>query len=92
MIKYDGGVEFHGTKIDLVTELTLIMKRMVEKGVLDRNEVNLVVETVFTPIGEIHKQVEESVKSMSDFDKFMMRMMTGIDADEVASHSVPTDN
>ena len=92
MIKYDGGLEFYGTKVDLITELTLIMRRMVKKGVLDRNEVNLVVETVFTPMDEIRKQVDESVKNMSGFDKFMMRMMTGIDADEVASHSTPTDN
>ena len=74
MIKYDGGLEFHGTKIDLITELTIIMKRMVAKGVLDRDDVDAVVETVFTPIDEIHRQVEENVKNMSDAD----RMLFGI--------------
>lgn len=31
MIKYDDGCEFSGTKIDLISELTVIMKRMVER-------------------------------------------------------------
>ncbi len=75
MIKYDGGLEFHGTKIDLITELTIIMKRMVAKGVLDRDAVNMVVETVFTPMDEINRQVEENVKSMSDADKLLFGIL-----------------
>ena len=74
MIKYDGGLEFHGTKIDLITELTIIMKRMVVKGVLDRDDVDMVIKTVFTPMDEIHRQVEENLKNMSDAD----RMLFGI--------------
>ena len=75
MIKYDGGLEFQGTKIDLITELTIIMKRMVAKGVLDRDEVNLVVETVFTPMDEIHKQVDENIRNMSDADKLLFGIL-----------------
>lgn len=74
MIKYDGGLEFQGTKIDLITELTIIMKRMVAKGVLDRDDVDMVIKTVFTPMDEIHRQVEENVRNMSDAD----RMLFGI--------------
>lgn len=74
MIKYDGGLEFQGTKIDLITELTIIMKRMVAKGVLDRDDVDVVVKTVFMPMDEIHKQIDENVKNMSDAD----RMLFGI--------------
>lgn len=75
MIKYDGGLEFQGTKIDLITELTIIMKRMVAKGVLDRDEVNMVVETVFTPMDEIHKQVNENIRNMSDADKLLFGIL-----------------
>lgn len=75
MIKYDGGLEFQGTKIDLITELTIIMKRMVAKGVLDRDEVNMVVETVFTPMDEIHKRVNENIRNMSDADKLLFGIL-----------------
>lgn len=75
MIKYDGGLEFHGTKIDLISELTIIMKRMVAKGVLDRDDVDMVVKTVFTPMDEIHRQIEADFKNMSDADKLLFGIL-----------------
>ena len=92
MIRYDGGLEFRGTKVDLICELIVIMKKMVERGVLDDSDIDLLVTTVRMPMKDIQAANKKFVEDMSDFDKFMMRMMTGIDADEVASHSTPTDN
>jgi hypothetical protein len=88
MIKYDGGLEFRGTKIDLISELTVIMKRMVEKGVLDDGDLDLLVKTVKMPMGDIQAENKKMVDDMSEFDKFMMKLFTGLDADEIASIGV----
>ena len=85
MIKYDGGCEFSGTKIDLISELTVIMKRMVEKGVLDDESVDLLVKIVKMPMEDIQAETKRAVADMSEFDEFMMHMLTGIDADKIAS-------
>ena len=86
MIKYDGGCcEFSGTKIGLISELTVIMKRMVKKGVLDDGDLDLLVKTVKMPMGEIRAESKRAVEDMSEFDKFMMKLITGIDADKIAS-------
>ena len=86
MIKYDGGCcEFSGTKIDLISELTVIMKRMVEKGVLDDGDLDLLVKIVKMPMGEIRAECKRAVEDMSEFDKFMMKLIAGIDADKIAS-------
>ena len=88
MIKYDGGCEFSGTKIDLISELTVIMKRMVENGVLDDYDIDLLVKTVKMPMGDIQAENKKMVDDMSEFDKFMMKLFTGLDADEIASIGV----
>ena len=88
MIKYDGGLEFQGTKIDLISELTVIMKRMVEKGVLDDGDLDLLVKTVKMPMGDIQAESKKMVDDMSEFDKFTMKLFTGLDADEIASMEV----
>lgn len=88
MIKYDGGCEFSGTKIDLISELTVIMKRMVERGVLDDDDIDLLVKTVKMPMEEIQAENKKSVENMSEFDKLMMKLITGIDADKIASMEV----
>ena len=88
MIKYDGGLEFRGTKIDLISELTVIMKRMVEKGVLNDGDIDLLVKTVKMPMEEIQAENKRAVEDMSEFDKFMMKLFTGLDADEIASIGV----
>lgn len=88
MIKYDGGCEFSGTKIDLISELTVIMKRMVEKGVLDDYDIDLLVRTVKMPMEDIQAENKRAVEDMSEFDKLMMKLITGIDADKIASMEV----
>lgn len=89
MIKFDvGGCEFSGTKIDLISELTVIMKRMVEKGVLDDDSIDLLVKTVKKPMKEIQAENRKSVEEMSEFDKFLMHMFTGIDPNKIASMEV----
>lgn len=88
MIKYDGGCEFSGTKIDLISELTVIMKRMVEKGVLDDYDIDLLVKTAKMPMEEIQAENKRAVEDMSEFDKLMMKLITGIDADKIASMEV----
>lgn len=89
MIKYDGGCcEFSGTKIDLISELTVIMKRMVEKGVLDDGDIDLLVKTVKMPMEDIQAENKGVVEDMSEFDKLMMKLITGIDADKIASMRV----
>jgi len=89
MIKYDGGCcEFSGTKIDLISELTVVIRRMVEKGVLDDYDLDLLVKTVKMPMGDIQAENKKMVDDMSEFDKFMMKLFTGLDADEIASIGV----
>ncbi len=89
MIKFDGGCcEFSGTKIDLISELTVIMKRMVEKGVLDDYDIDLLVKTVKMPMEDIQTENKRAVEDMSEFDRFMMKLITGIDADKIASMEV----
>ena len=85
MIKYDGGCEFSGTKINLISELTVIMKRMVEKGVLDDDDIDLLVKTVKMPMKDIHAENRRAIEDMSESDKFLMKLLTGIDADKIAS-------
>ena len=62
MIKYDGGCEFSGTKIDLISELTVIMKRMVENGVLDDYDIDLLVKTVKMPMEEIQAENKRTIE------------------------------
>ena len=88
MIKYDGGCEFSGTKIDLISELTVIMKRMVEKGVLADESIDLLVKTVKMPMEDIQAENKRAIADMSEFDRFMMKLITGIDADKIASMEV----
>lgn len=88
MIKYDGGCEFSGTKIDLISELTVIMKRMVEKGVLDDDDIDLLVKTVKMPMGDIQAESKRAVEDMSEFDKLLMKLFTGVDVDKIASMEV----
>ena len=88
MIKYDGGCEFSGTKIDLISELTVIMKRMVEKGVLDDGDIDLLVKTVKMPMEEIQAENKRAVEDMSELDKLLMKLFTGVDADKIASMAV----
>jgi len=86
MIKYDGSCcEFSGTKIDLISELTVVIRRMVEKDVLDDGDLDLLVKTVKMPMGDIRAENKKSVENMSEFDRFMMKLITGIDADKIAS-------
>ena len=86
MIKYDGGCcEFSGTKIDLISELTVIMRRMVEKGVLDDGDLDLLVKIVKMPMEDVQAENKRAVEDMSEFDKLMMKLITGIDADKIAS-------
>lgn len=88
MIKYDGGLEFRGTKIDLISELTVIMKRMVEKGVLDDGDLDLLVKTVKMPMEDIQAENKRAIEDMSEFDKLLMKLLTGVDADKIASMAV----
>lgn len=88
MIKFDGGCEFSGTKIDLISELTVIMKRMVEKGVLDDYDIDLLVKTVKMPMEDIQAENKRAVEDMSEFDKLLMKLFTGVDADKIASMEV----
>lgn len=89
MIKYDGGCcEFSGTKIDLISELMVIMKRMVEKGVLDDGDIDLLVKTVKMPMEDIQAEAKKAFEDMSEFDKLLMKLLTGIDADKIASMEV----
>lgn len=89
MIKFDGGCcEFSGTKIDLISELTVIMKRMVEKGVLDDYDIDLLVKTVKMPMEDIQAENKRTIEDMSEFDRFMMKLIAGIDADKIASMRV----
>lgn len=89
MIKFDGGCcEFSGTKIDLISELTVIMKRMVEKGVLDDDDIDLLVKTVKMSMEDIQAENKRTIEDMSEFDKLMMKLFTGIDADKIASMMV----
>ena len=89
MIKYDGSCcEFSGTKIDLISELTVVIRRMVEKDVLDDGDLDLLVKTVKMPMGDIRAENKKSVENMSEFDKFLMKLFTGIDADKIASMEV----
>ena len=89
MIKYAGGCcEFSGTKIDLISELTVIMKRMVEKGVLDDYDIDLLVKTVKMPMGDIQAESKKMVDDMSELDKLLMKLFTGVDADKIASMMV----
>ena len=88
MIKYDGGCEFSGTKIDLISELTVIMKRMVEKGVLDDGDIDLLVKTVKMPMEEIQAENRRAIEDMSELDKLLMKLFTGVDADKIASMKV----
>lgn len=85
MIKYDGGCEFRGTKIDLISELTVIMKRMIEEGVLDDESIDLLVKTVKMPMKEIQAENKKAFENMSEFDKLLMKLFTGVDADKIAS-------
>lgn len=85
MIKYDGGCEFSGTKIDLISELTVIMKRMVERGVLDDESIDLLVKTVKMPIEDIQAENKRAIEDMSELDKLLMKLFTGVDADKIAS-------
>lgn len=89
MIKFDGGCcEFSGTKIDLISELTVIMKRMVEKGVLDDYDIDLLVETVKMSMEDIQAETKKAFEDMSEFDKLLMKLFTGVDADKIASMRV----
>lgn len=88
MIKYDGGCEFSGTKIDLISELTVIMKRMVERGVLDDGDIDLLVETVKMPMEDIQAENKRTIEDMSEFDKLLMKLFTSVDADKIASMEV----
>lgn len=88
MIKYDGGCEFSGTKIDLISELTVIMKRMVEKGVLDDGDLDLLVKTVKMPMEDIQAENKRAIEDMSELDKLLMKLFTGVDADKIASMAV----
>jgi hypothetical protein len=89
MIKYDGGgCEFSGTKIDFISELTVIMKRMVEKGVLDDYDIDLLVKTVKMPREDIQAENKKLVENMSEFDKLLMKLFTGIDANKIVSMEV----
>ena len=88
MIKYDGGCEFSGTKIDLISELTIIMKRMVERGVLDDESIDLLVKTVKMPMEDIQAENMRAIEDMSEFDKLLMKLFTGVDADKIASMMV----
>lgn len=85
MIKYDGGCEFSGTKINLISELTVIMKRMVEQGVLNDGDIDLLVKTVRMPMKEIQAENKKAFEDMSEFDKLLMKLFTGVDADKIAS-------
>ena len=88
MIKYDGGCEFSGTKIDLISELAVIMKRMVERGVLDDYDIDLLVKTVRMPMEDIQAENKKSVENMSEFDKLLMKLFIGVDVDKIASMEV----
>lgn len=89
MIKYGGGCcEFSGTKIDLISELTVVIRRMVEKGVLDDGDLDLLVKTVKMPMEDIQAENRKSVEEMSEFDKFLMHMFIGIDPNKIASMEV----
>lgn len=88
MIKYDGGCKFSGTKIDLISELTVIMKRMVEKGVLDDESIDLLVKTVKMPMKDIQAENKRAIEDMSESDKLLMKLLTGVDADKIASMAV----
>lgn len=86
MIKYDGGCcEFSGTKIDLISELTVVIRRMVEKDVLDDGDLDLLVKTVKMPMKEIQAENKRAIEDMSELDKLLMKLFTGVDADKIAS-------
>ena len=88
MIKYDGGCEFSGTKIDLISELTVVIRRMVEKGVLDDGDLDLLVKTVKMPMEDIQAENKRAVENMSELDKLLMKLITGIDADKIVSMQI----
>lgn len=58
---------------------------MVEKDVLDDGDLDLLVKTVKMPMEDIRAENKKSVEDMSEFDKLMMKLIAGIDADKIAS-------
>lgn len=86
MIKYDnGGCEFRGSKIDLMSELTVIIKHMVEQGALTDSDLDLLVATVRKPVDEIMSENKEFFKKMGPLEKFALSALGYIDPTELAS-------
>lgn len=85
MIGYidETGVLFAGKKIDLISELTLIIRDMMKQDALTDADLDLIVETAKTPIEEIRKQSKEMMQNMSEQDKLLFGLFSGKTLDEI---------
>ena len=56
---------FEGTKMELMFELTVIIKSMIEKGVINKSELDMIIKTAFMSNEELHdKCVDEMIDEL----------------------------
>lgn len=84
MIKIDsksGILEVNGTRADLVTELTAIIRSLKRKGFIDDKDIEFVVETANKSDDELEKETLDRQKKIEDLMKMLNEIVFGKSTD-----------
>lgn len=71
MLQIKGGesIEIRGTKLDIMAEVTQLLRRLIEIEALDREDVDECVKLAFMSREEIAKETEEITKETEKMKK-----------------------
>ena len=55
---------FEGTKTELMFELTVLIKGMIEKGVIDKRDLDMIVNTAFMSKEELQDRADDAIDEL----------------------------
>ena len=66
LYSHDGKVDFEGRTYELVSELVMLIRALMEEGVIDKSDLDAIVELSTIPREEIRKRAEEIAEHFLD--------------------------
>lgn len=64
LYSHDGKVDFEGRTFELVAELTMLIRGLISEGVIDKSDLDRIVEFSTVSSEEIHERAKEMVERL----------------------------
>ena len=69
LYSHDGKVDFEGRTFELVAELTMLIRSLISEGVIDKSDLDEIMELSTVSSEEIHEKAKEMVERLFEDDE-----------------------